>query len=562
MKRGLLITFVMVCFWQGSIAQDNAKIDVTLQQEMSLRNASELVGINIILNQQYDQMSMRLKSSVLSKKEDKRTFVVSELKRFSGETQRDVMNYLKLFSEKGQVSNIQSHWIYNGIYCYATKTVIKELATFDEILIIGFDKQYKLAPDDKKADITDASKEITYNVLKVKANEVWNLGYAGEGVIVAIADCGVNYNHYDLRDRMWTHPDFQHHGWDFVFNNNDPMDLEGHGTHCAGTIVGDGTAGSQTGIAPKATIMALKVWDDRPGVNLGSANTMSSGFAFAVEYGAHVISMSGGVFQPWVTDADKILLRSTMVNVLESGIIAAVAAGNEGDVLSWYPVPQNVRIPGSCPPPWLHPDQTTTGGLSAVVCVGSTDIDDNIAGSSSIGPSTWQSISGYNDYPYNSGMGLIRPDVCAPGVNIKSCSHTNNSGYTSMSGTSMATPCVAGVMALMLSKKPELTPAEICEILETTAVHLPNQSSPKGNIFGSGRIDAYAAVQAVPVCLSINFINQTVTADTTVTSCGNINVQNVKVQNGAKLILDAGGEVNIISDFEVESGSEFEIVYP
>jgi hypothetical protein len=110
----------------------------------------------------------------------------------------------------------------------------------------------------------------------------------------------------------------------------------------------------------------------------------------------------------------------------------------------------------------------------------------------------------------------------------------------------------------MLSKNIDLTPAEIDEILETTTVHLPNQSSPKGNIFGSGRIDAYAAVQAVP-CTTINFTNRTVTANTTVTSCADINVQNVTVTNGAKLTLDAAGEVNIISDFDVELGSEFEI---
>ena len=81
---------------------------------------------------------------------------------------------------------------------------------------------------------------------------------------------------------------------------------------------------------------------------------------------------------------------------------------------------------------------------------------------------------------------------------------------------------------------------------------------------GCGVLNAYAAVQAAVACLTtgVNFINQTVTADTIITSCGDINVQNVKVQNGAKLILDAGGEVNIISGFEVELGSEFEIVYP
>ena len=557
MKKILLIAFVLTYLCQGIIAQNNIKIDADLRQEMALRNTSELIGINIILKQQYEQMEMRKKLSVLPKKEDKRTFVVGELKRFSKETQQGVMDFL---STAPSVSKVQSFWVANFINCYANIETIKELSSHPDVLLIGLDQEHQWIPEEKQhGALLDGTKEITYNVLKVNANRVWNeLGYTGENVIVAILDTGVNYNHFDLNNHMWVHPNFPYYGWNVYGNNNNPMDDRGHGTHCAGIIAGDGAAGSQTGMAPDVKIMAIKIWSN---TGAGTISDYCDGFQFAVDHGAHVINLSGGRIN--ATATEKILFRNTAVSVLEAGIIAAVCAGNEGGIISsYYPVPQNVRTPASCPPPWLHPNQTTTGGLSAVVCVGSTDIDDNIAGSSSIGPSTWQSISGYNDYPYSPGMGLIRPDVCAPGVDIKSCSHTNNSGYIPDSGTSMATSCVAGVMALMLSKNPKLTPAEICEILETTAVHLPNQSSPKGNVFGSGRIDAYAAVQAVPACLPVNFINQVITTNMTVTSCDDINVQNVKVRNGAKLTLDAGGEVNIISDFEVELGSEFEIVHP
>jgi hypothetical protein len=311
---------------------------------------------------------------------------------------------------------------------------------------------------------------------------------------VGVLDTGVNYNHHDLRDHMWTHPDFPYNGWNFSGNNNNPMDGHGHGTHCAGTVAGDGTSGSKTGIAPNATIMALKVWDNG---GSGTVSQMCAGFQFGVEHGAHILSMSGGKHGSTATDADWIQFRNTMNNVLEAGVIASVAAGNEGPG-GWYvPPPKSVRIPSSCPPPWLHPDQTTIGGISSVVSVGATDINDNIAGFSSRGPVTWQNIAGYNDYPYNPGMGLIRPDVVAPGVNIKSLHHVNITGYADgWDGTSMACPAVSGVMALMLEKNPELTPAEICEILEMTAVKF---SSTKDNIFGSGRVDALAAIDAVQV---------------------------------------------------------------
>ena len=91
------------------------------------------------------------------------------------------------------------------------------------------------------------------------------------------------------------------------------------------------------------------------------------------------------------------------------------------------------------------------GDLTCSVCVGAVDYNDNAAYFTSRGPVTWQNTE-FGDYPYQPGIGLIRPDVCAPGVDIKSLNYQSNTGYTYMSGTSMATPCVAGCMALMLSK--------------------------------------------------------------------------------------------------------------
>ena len=548
MKKLLLITFVAVCLYQGIAAQINAKIDVDLRQEMSLRRANELIRINIILNQQYDQVEMRIKSSVFPKKKDKRTFVESELKRFSKETQRGVMN---LLSTMPSVSKLQSYWIANFINCYASIEVIEKLSLHPDVLIIGFSKNEYLLPETQSPRTTSQSREITYNVLKVNADVVWMLGYEGEGIVVAILDTGVNYEHLDLQDNMWEHLDFPNHGYNFADNNNNPMDDHGHGTHCAGTVAGNGTAGSQTGMAPKAKIMALKVLDSW---GYGDPSNVCSAMEFATEHGAHVLSMSIGWASP--TSATRLLYRNAMVNLLEAGIIAAVAAGNEGDWLNWFPIPQNVRTPGDCPPPWLHPDQTTIGGLSAVVSVGATDINDAIAIFSSRGSVTWQSISGYSDYPYSPGMGLIRPDVCAPGVDIKSCSLFDNSGYFDDSGTSMATPCVAGVMALMLSKNPDLTPAEILEILETTAVRLPNLSSPKNNIFGSGRIDALAAVQAV--CIN-SFINQTVSTNVTIVGCDILNVENVTITSGATVIITAGEEIILGHGFHAMSGSDVTI---
>ena len=159
-----------------------------------------------------------------------------------------------------------------------------------------------------------------------------------------------------------------------------------------------------------------------------------------------------------------------------------------------YPIPDNVRVPASCPPPYLDSDQSANpGALSCVLAIGAVDYNDAAADFTSQGPVTWQDTP-FGDYPYNPGIGLIRPDVCAPGVNIKSLDYENINGYTLMDGTSQATPCVGGIIALMLQKNPNLMPAEICRILEETSVKLtPNKS----NITGVGRVDALAAVNAV-----------------------------------------------------------------
>jgi subtilisin family serine protease len=510
-------------------AQVMSKIDDQLQQEMAQHEKSENLRINIILNEQYDQTEMQNKVQFINNKEEKRSFVVNELKNFSQETQKNLIMFLSGMEARSSVSDIQSLWIVNMITCYASIETIETLSLHPDVLIIGWDNEQYMLPEEWWPAPAEPTREITYNITKVQANNVWTLGYTGQNVVVAIVDSGVNYNHNDLAGNMWTHPNYPYHGWNFVSNNNNPMDDDGHGTHCAGTVAGQGASGSQTGIAPNAKIMAIKAWP------ASGASTKCAGIQFAADNGAHVISMSLGVIK--AKEAEKIQFRTTMINVLNMGIIATIAAGNEGPNGD-NPInpPNSIKAPGNCPPPWLHPDQTTTGGTSAVVCVGATDNNDNIADFSSIGPVTWQNIAGYNDYPYNPGMGLIRPDVVAPGVYIKSLLHTNNSGYDIMSGTSMATPCVAGVIALMLSKNPELTPAEICEILETTAVRLPNSSSPKNNIYGSGRINALAAVNAVPCYMGSLISKKTITQDTTWNTIVHA-IDTITIQSGATLTI-------------------------
>ncbi|MCL2436032.1 MAG: S8 family serine peptidase [Lentimicrobiaceae bacterium] len=495
----LFLTALAICF--NCYCLEISKIDPVLQNEIQLKSSDELIKINIIMQAQYDQLELRSIASMYRTKADKRSFVVNELKRYSQETQQEVMSYLNHFANNKSVTEITQFWIFNGINCYATIEVIEALSYLDDVLLIGLDKEQNLLPEYEQLSIEEGGgRAITDNVIKINAHLVWDLGYTGEGIIVAVLDSGVNYNHHDLRDHLWEHPNYPNAGWNYVGNNNDPMDDHGHGTHCAGTVASDGSAGTQAGVAPNAKIMAVKVMNAS---GQGNLSHILSGIQFAVDQGADVISMSLGL-SGGGDASTRTTFRNTMNNVLEAGIVAVVAAGNDGSFPgSWlYPVPNNIGAPANCPPPWLHPDQTTTGGTSAVIAVGATNNNDAIASFSSKGPVTWQATT-FADYPHNPGMGLLRPDVCAPGSSITSLQHTSNTGYvggSTWSGTSMAAPAVAGTIALMLQKNQSLTPAEICEILETTAVSLPNATSPKGNTFGSGRIDAYEAVLAVSGC--------------------------------------------------------------
>ena len=460
-----------------------------LQYEMQQVAENDLFRINIRMKDQYDVESLlNLRHSL--KPNELREYVVNELKSFTERNQQGILAELNYYLRSGEVNAIRSLWIVNVINCYATSEVIEQLATRPDVVRIDIDEERVLINPEYgiTQESSDGSKEITYNVLKVNAPAVWDLGFTGQDVVVGVLDTGVRYTHNDLSGNMWTHPDYPYHGWDFINDTNNPYDDNGHGTHCAGTIAGNGASGSQTGIAPNAKIMALKIMDySGNGTEVG----VWAGIQFAVEHGANVLSMSFGWLHAW--SPDRQAWRTTMSNTLAAGVIASVAAGNEGDEQYSYPIPDNIRTPSDCPPPWLHPDQTLQGDISAVVSVGATNSSDAIAGFSSRGPVTWQSIAPFNDYPYNPGIGLIRPDIVAPGVDVKSLSYSSNTDYTTMSGTSMAAPCVAGIMALMISKNDYLTPDIISQILEETAVKF---SPIKNNTTGSGRVNALAAIQA------------------------------------------------------------------
>lgn len=550
-------------------------IEPELQNVLN-QKGDEMIGVNIIFKSQIDYDILRNVAKNITDKKVRRDALVDELKLFAEKEQAEVMSILNAEAKSMNVADIRSQWMTNYINCKASRDVIYLLSQHPDVMLIGLDQEKNMLWNEKVEKAEQSKGTLTENITKINADDVWEIGYTGNGVIVAVIDTGVNYNHIDLADHLWDGgAEFPNHGYNTYDNNNDPMDHFSHGTHCAGTVCGDGTSGTSTGIAPDATLMCVKALSDE---GTGSAYTIQAGMEWAIEHNADVLSLSLGV--PNATISEKTLLRNTCVTAMELGVVASVACGNEGNMQWMNPIPDNVRVPGSCPPPWLHPDQADVnpGGLSCVVSVGAVNYYDAAADFTSHGPVTWQSTD-YADYAYQPGIGLIRPDVCAPGVNIVSLDFASNDGFATMSGTSMACPAVAGTMALMLEKKPNLTPADVSMILETTAQQLtPNKS----NVTGSGRIDALAAIEAVTsgdfrfvnyiindnneengnsnanlnpleqVKLNVTFNNNSDVAYNNVTAVLRINNIMVRIEDSIAQINSIGANetINIVDEFE------------
>jgi hypothetical protein len=455
------------------------------------------VKINIILAEQADAQELIRMAEAFPTKAERREFVINTLKRQAEDSQASLIEELNRLETNGLVEEIKPLWIVNSVSCYANEEAISAISQRKDILTYYVCEEFQCIEDESVTAVElGDEREIAENIVKVNADQVWALGYTGEDVLVALIDTGVRLDHADLQGRLWDGgAEYPNHGYDFYQHDNDPSDTHGHGTHVAGTIVGTGISGTQTGVAPGAKIMVLKVFHGED--NLTEVTMCVEAMQFALEHDADVMNMSLG--QPLPDSSVKRMLRQACDNTLAAGVVAAVCAGNSRQIQMLAPVPYNIWSPGDCPPPHLHEDQlVNAGGTSCVICVGAVNNNDVLGGFSSEGPATWSGVTPYNDYPYSSGsptnIGLIRPDVCAPGVNVKSLDFSTTNGYCLKSGTSMATPCVAGTIALMLSRDHELTPEQIDEILERTAVPL---SAHKSNDFGSGRIDALAAVNAI-----------------------------------------------------------------
>ncbi len=467
----------------------DTKLRGDLVTVMSEAAPNELIPISIVLREQFSADEFT-QFNWIDDKQQRRAAVLGRLKTVARSSSASLLASLQDQQAEGAVgSRIRDLWIANVIATEANSQAIMKIVARDDVAYVNYDRPvgsevFPVDPNKPSMDDFNAladGRGIECGVEIMRAPEVWNnLNITGEGVVVGIIDTGCCIQHPDIENQVWTNPgeipgnglDDDNNGyiddivgWDFENDDNDPSDSNGHGTHTAGTVCGDGTDGTITGMAPNCQMMILKFWN-----NFSGESIVWEAMQYAADNNADVVTASIG-WPHWI-GPDRATWRAVCENTMAAGVVVVYAAGNEAN---FNPPVDNIRTPGDVP------DMLTIGG---------TDCNDNSYNMSSIGPVTWEFVDPYNDWPYPPGK--IKPSVSAPAVDTISCENSPCTGYTSLSGTSMATPHVAGAVALMLEANPNLDHFSAKQILMDTSVDLG--APGMDNTFGAGRVDAYEAV--------------------------------------------------------------------
>jgi serine protease AprX len=419
-------------------------------------------------------------------------FVYNTLSQHAARTQADLLAFLT-----AQGVSYQSFWAANMIVATVDRSLVESLATRGDVRRIDSNRPARWIEDPEIANFKDASASpddtnaIEWGVNNVNAPAVWAQGFTGQGIVIGGQDTGIRWTHGALKPkyRGWDgttanhnfnwHDSIHSGGGNCGANTMVPCDDSGHGTHTVGTVLGS-SGTNQIGVAPDAKWIGCRNMN----VGVGTPASYTECFQFMIAptdlagsnanpaLRPHVLNNSWGcpVDEGCVTGAE---LETIVNNTQAAGIFVSVSAGNAGP---------NCETVADAP-----------AFYDASFSVGATNITNGLANFSSRGPSTF--------YTPN----ILKPNISAPGSNVRSCYNSSDTTYALLSGTSMASPHVVGVVALLWSAHPQLVRdiAATKTLLQDTANPnitvaaqtcggTPSTQIPN-NIFGYGRIDAYAA---------------------------------------------------------------------
>ncbi|MCS1350640.1 S8 family serine peptidase [Mechercharimyces sp. CAU 1602] len=514
MVAALLLTLVWpVTAWAQPEGESSGAKSTSLQEEtpkqvkekVSKRleaqfEDKEQVTFLVKLKEQADTKKAVKQATAMAKKEKaspaktelmQRSAVVSALRSTSLDTQYELKEWLGKQKKEGKVSKIKSFYIVNALAITGTKEVMEQIAVFAEVDKVLPNEVRQLHPTkrvkEKKAqkksvvektgsktnDANTAS--IEWNIDQVLAPQVWEMGIDGAGTVVANIDTGVEWDHPGLKNQYRGYDadsdsvDHNMNWFDAVGGEPTPYDDLAHGTHTMGTMVGVEENGSnQVGVAPGAKWIAVKAFSESGGTDID-----------LLEAGEWILAPTDAAGNPHPEKAPDVVnnswgggpgldewYRPMVQNWRAANIFPEFSAGNTGI--------SNPGGPGSVATPSNYPESFATGA---------TDINNRLANFSLLGPS-----------PYDE----IKPDISAPGVNIRST--VPGGGYEGgWNGTSMAGPHVSAVVALLKQADSSLTVDEIEQILMETAIPLTDSTYPESpnNGYGEGLVNAYDAVSTV-----------------------------------------------------------------
>ncbi|MEY4926439.1 MAG: hypothetical protein RI894_875, partial [Bacteroidota bacterium] len=422
------------------------------------------VDVLIVLQEQADVSLARS----FDTKDERGTYVYTQLSQTAMRTQANLKASLT-------ANNLQfrSFWAVNAVFVeHVTATDLQRIAERSEvreIILDGSLSDAKPMPAPHTTNGTEARilANVTWGIAKIKADQVWSLGYTGQGVVVAGQDTGISWEEVPIKEkyRGWNGTTADHnynwhdaiHGRNPHFTDDNPLgydiqapnDDNAHGTHTVGTMVGNvDDAGTSIGVAPNAKFIGCRNMER----GWGMPSTYIECFQWFIAptnlanaspdptKAPHVINNSWGCPPDEGCDASNFSVMDAVVaNVKAAGIVVVVSAGNSGSSCSTVQDPAAMFEPS--------------------FSVGASNDMDGIANFSSRGPVT---VDGSN---------RRKPNVSAPGVNVRSV--TPGGSFSNWSGTSMAGPHVAGAVALLISAKPALAGrVEMIEdIFEQTANH-------------------------------------------------------------------------------------------
>lgn len=397
----------------------------------------------------------------------------------------------------------RAYWVTNMLWVRGDRGLVQALAARADVAHVYANTAQRVGlPEPAAAAPRAAAGGVEWNIALVNAPQVWAAGVTGQGTVIGGQDTGYDWQHEALKAqyRGWNGAQADHNtNWhDAIHENNpntgsgnpcgfdspEPCDDQGHGTHTMGTMVGE-TATRQIGVAPGARWIGCRNMEEGWGTPASYAECYEW---FIAPYpiggdpladgdparAPHVINNSWSC-PPIEGCAAPDVLQDVVAAVHAAGIVTVHSAGNSG------PGCETVTDPATI--------------YDASFSVGATNANDTIAGFSSRGPVTVD------------GSGRRKPDVVAPGVGIQSSLPGN--GYGANSGTSMAAPHVAGLVALLVSAKPSLAgdvAALEAAITQTALPKTSNQgcgddtpTSVPNNVYGWGRIDALAAYESLDI---------------------------------------------------------------